>query len=141
MYSDRGWSRLRVTALMLQRTDKGTVEDAIEEFVRETAHRSDYLEQWSKVFLLLRVMFALPEAAPPSDARIFGGWLAPYRGAGTSAKVNLAWPIQWNNQRPRLVARYSGYEGAAYLAWLEYSYFLNKYKFRDLTATGQQYDH
>lgn len=129
-YTEESWKRLLAAAEGIRDSDPEAVERAIAKFIKKTARRDDNVQQWSKVFLLLRVMFELPEDAPQSDAKFFGGWLIPNRVQKVEGSVNLAWPIEWNNGDPRLVAPYSGYQGTGYLAQFEYAYYLKKYPFR-----------
>ena len=127
------WSRYIEVARQVQQTDPATVERALSRFVKEAAHAQAYSdESESKVFLLLRVVFELPSSAPEEQRRSFKGWIN-WPEADEGGRVNLSWPIVWEEGGSRLEARYEGSEGRPYAADLEYRYFQENYPYRNLS--------
>ena len=128
----REWDLLIRTAKELQRCDPIVVQKAIKEFIAKSMWCDDSDQQWSKIFLLLRVMFDLPEAVSPQKACFFGGWMIPWRASEVEGNANLAWPMRWRSGKPELVACFTGYKGPPYQAEEEYRYYLESYPFRVL---------
>ena len=126
------WQHFVDTAALIQRCRADDVREALAKFVSEvTTNRPPGPgAPESKVFLLLRVVFDLPDDAPIVERRSYVGWMN--WPDGDNGRVNLAWPIEWNEGRPRLIDRCVGRVGGPYDAPAEYEYFLAKYRFRDL---------
>lgn len=84
----------------------------------------------TKVYLLLRVLFDLPEEVK-EDASLndppYGFMTAPRFLPRTGHK---SWPLSWQNGKPRLVAPFYFHKGAEYNAVKEYRSFLSTYKLR-----------
>lgn len=82
---------------------------------------------WSRVFLLNRYIFLVPEQSPVDD-KLFGGWV------GTPVKndmVNRLWPFSYDSQgKLMLVGEFEGYLGPPYLGLYEFDYFRKKYSLR-----------
>ena len=125
-YSETNWNTLVSSAKILQQNDPKIVEQALENF--QKTHQS--VSDDSKLFLILRVAFDLPESVSPGAILRFGGWLDA-SGSG-NMETNAAWPISWNTSSPKLVAGFTLFEGSRYDARLEYQYFLKKYAMRNL---------
>lgn len=131
-YKTQDWDRLVETAQIVQKFTPSSVRNVLEESQTNQIGLDD-----SKVYLLFRVMFALPEHAPAKEQFGFGWWIqtefpdeSPINKDGT---VNLAWPISWNNGRPHLISGFQGYEGPPYRAAPEFDYLMKHYKYRDLS--------
>ena len=82
---------------------------------------------WSRVFLLNRYLFQVPEISP-IDGHLFGGW------AGTPVEngmVNRLWPFSYDGQnRLQLVGEFEGYYGPPYRGLDEFDYFQKKFGLR-----------
>lgn len=131
-FSDGEWERYLDVAKLLQGTDPQIVEEALDRFVSGTS-RDAYsgFEPESKAFILMRLVFDLPETAPAEQRRSFKGWINwPEPDSGGS--VSLAWPVSWSTGRPRLVAAYEGSMGKPYAASLEFRYLLDRFPYRPL---------
>jgi hypothetical protein len=128
------WDNYLRVAGVVQQTSHAAVEAAMEQFVKDAVCEpfSGYLSE-SKLFLLMRVVFDLPEVAPQALRRVFRGW-TNWPIADGQGKVSLAWPISWQSGRPELVASYEGAEGKPYGAVAEYRYFRQRFPFRSLDA-------
>jgi hypothetical protein len=131
-YTDRDWKQIIEIAKIFQTIDSRKAADAFKRFSLQDTNdfRGDYLEI-SKPFLLLRVMYNLPEKVKSRD---YGGpgWLSDGKNVNSDGTINLDWPLTWNQGKPSLVARYIGYEGPAYNPEEDYLSLNQQFGFRDL---------
>jgi len=128
--SSAEWDRYVAVAGEVERADPTDVERALDEFLGERSG-FDAAEDETRVFLLLRVVFDLPEKAAASERRPFKGWVN-WPPPDPTGNVSLSWPVTWDEGRPALVAPYEGSEGRPYAAVAEYRHFLESYPFRRL---------
>jgi ATP/maltotriose-dependent transcriptional regulator MalT len=104
------------------------------------------LENDTKLYLLMRLVFDLPEAVPASTNQIVvfgywsGRWLKENGEINSDGTFNRAWPIRWNHGHPNLLAGWVGLEGVntRYDAAAEFSYCLTNYPMRDLKRFGME---
>ena len=97
------------------------------------AHASDYDEQMSKVYLMLRVMYQLPQQIDKSNAKTFGGWIHP--SVTTGSIYNMAWPVvatQSQSGWQVSVSEFTGFIGRGYNAAAELDYFNASFPKRNL---------
>lgn len=90
-----------------------------------------------KLYLLLRVLFEVPENHSIDDAAIFGGWIgegSPYPQSEQEG-VNLLWPLGYQDNRLVLKAKYVQYLGPPYNGLAEYKYFASRFPFRFQSCT------
>lgn len=92
------------------------------------------LKDDSKLFLLMRVVFDLPEQDSSGDNWMVGFWKGEKNEINIDGSVNRAWPIVWNNGSPRLITRLMAASGSGYSAAGEFLFFKDKYRFRDLSS-------
>ena len=82
---------------------------------------------WSRIFLLNRYLFQVPEKSPV-DGKLFGGW------AGTPIEngvVNRLWPFSYNSQNElQLTGDFEGYYGNGYKGVEEFDYFQKTFGLR-----------
>ena len=126
-YASADWSKAIATAQIVQRTDPRLVREALETFGKRTnlpPFNGEYEEE-SKVFLLMRVAFDLPQTNEPS---VFSRWLSK---KGNFDDRSVSWPVAWSNNQPHLVAAYLGSEGP-YVPSAEFDYFLQHFPMRRL---------
>jgi hypothetical protein len=131
-YKGSDWERIVEVAAAFQRALPTVAAEGFEIFSLQNTNnfQNDYLED-SKAFLLLRVMFDLPEHG---KGRPGGpGWLTERRDLNTDGTVNLAWPVVWNKGQPFLASDFLGYEGFAYSAKADYLFLSSHYSKRDLS--------
>jgi hypothetical protein len=133
-YNDSDWVRTIKIARILQSVDTAQTADAMEQF---TIHISksfhpDSMEE-SKAFLLLRVMFDLPESHP-GKGHFVKGWLTENQDTNPDGSLNLGWPITWKVGKPSFVSKYMGYEGFSYNPKQDYLQLHERFKLRDLSA-------
>jgi hypothetical protein len=126
------WERYIATAAEFQRAEPTEIEAALDEFLRERSGLEAARDE-TRLFLLQRVVFDLPEKAPESERRPFKGW-TNWPAPDADGNVSIAWPITWRDGRPALVAPYEGSEGRPYNAVGEYRHFLEHYPLRALAA-------
>ncbi len=108
------WQRYIEAARELQQTDPADAESAIGHFVTRRSGL-EAAEDETRIFLLLRVVFDLPERAPADERRAYAGWVN-WPAPDDEGNVSLSWPIAWDTGRPALVAHYEGSEGESYAA-------------------------
>jgi hypothetical protein len=125
-----GWERYSASASEVQGAEPGDVERAFEEFLSERSGIEGARDE-TCLFLLQRVVFDLPEAAPESERRPFKGWVN-WPPPDADGNVSLAWPLSWRQAGPTLVAPYEGSEGRPYDAVGEYRHLRERYAFREL---------
>lgn len=130
--SPEHWDQYITAAEAVQRADRDDVERSLTDFL---AHRRgiEGAAAETSLFLLMRVVFDLPEKAPASERRSFKGWIN-WPPTAPDGMVSLAWPVSWESRRPTLVAPYEGSEGPRYGAAEEFRYLLDRYPFRALPA-------
>ena len=138
-YSRTNWIRLVAMAKVLQQSSPEMVEAALSNYQSQRSNLMDesVIRDDGKLYLLMRVLFDLPESAPMGNgARYFAGWISQRTEVNSDGTVNLAWPITWNRGHPELISGCIGLQGinARYQAAAEYDYFYHKYKMRDLST-------
>jgi hypothetical protein len=135
IYSDAAWQELIDAAKVIQMSSPESVKEAMREYQRNQTGSDQEINDDGKLYLLLRVVFEIPEKVPVSGKReVFGGWVTMRTELNDDGTENLAWPVSWQNGRPCLVSGYHGLQGfeARYQAAEEYDYFRNKYRMRNL---------
>ncbi len=90
------------------------------------------LDDPSRVYVLLRVLFAVPPTIDRSRAKVFGGWLGHPSISSESAGFALAWPLRIDADRIVGVERGFGYLGAPYDGAGEFDYFRSLFPRRKL---------
>jgi hypothetical protein len=130
-YKQNDWEKIVEVAAIFQEAAPSMAAEGFEIFSVQNTNNfhGDFLED-SKAFLLLRVMFDLPEHA---KARSGGpGWLTGRRDLNSDGTINLAWPVVWNKGQPSLASEYLGYEGLSYGAKSDYLFLNSHFSKRDL---------
>ena len=140
-YSEASWKQLISVARIIQKSDQTSVEDVLRSYQAIQPNSIDGIRNDSKIYLLLRIIFELPESAPLSKDRLFfAGWVTMKTEFNKDGTVNLAWPLFWNQGHPRLVSGFIGLQGldARYKAAEEYHYFKDRYPMRHLKRVGSE---
>ena len=101
------------------------LRNAVVEYVKRRTAAGEYsLAEMSKVFLLNRFIFRVPESEG-QDVRFFGGW---YRVPFTNGVANLMWPLGYTDQGTITIkGRYEGYAGPPYRGVEEFDFFAKRY--------------
>ncbi|MEP7238479.1 MAG: hypothetical protein ABI685_11460, partial [Ferruginibacter sp.] len=110
-------SSLRNSLLIYENACRGTTE---------------YVENMSKAYLLLRVLYQLPQEMSSNNAKTFGGWIHPSTG---KSNFNMAWPVSVNQTPSGItinVENYQGFLGRGYDAAAELDYFNSNFPKRNL---------
>lgn len=95
--------------------------------VAYTDYYRDQIEDLSKLFLILRIVYNVPDSIPVAMAKTFGGWVKPVSEL-TGQFYKIAWPVASDPQnQPFVKYVYMGYMGAPYNAPGEAEYFVNAF--------------
>ena len=132
-YSAAGWQHLIAAARTFQKTDSKLIDAALKEYLQKYAGRPELVSEQSKVFLLLRAVFDLPEDAHGVAEHPFSDWNRGQAGLNAGGTVNLDWPLSWSQGGPRLVAGRDDSGGGHYSAREEYDYLRYHFPFRDFS--------
>lgn len=132
-FSAEDWERYAYAARLVQNSEPDRVEDALRRFLDE-ADGFTGAENETRLFLLLRFVFDLPESAPSEQRRTFKGWVN-WPAPDAEGNVNLSWPVSWRTGEPTLISRFEGSEGPRYAAVEEYRHLLGHFPFRDLRTS------
>lgn len=134
-YTAAAWKRIIRAGRAFQNAPPKLAQNALEQFARDQTRRPATADvELSKAFLLLRVMFDVPEHAPPEQRVALAQWETRGTDRHPDGMVNLAWPLVWNEGRPRLVAGRAGSAGPRYAPQDEFALFRYRYKPRDLST-------
>jgi hypothetical protein len=83
------------------------------------------VETASKLYVLLRFYFAVPEYVERSEYRAFGGgWGVPEDDKG---RLGTLWPLAVENNELQLTSQFRLFKGAAYRALDEFDHFNKNY--------------
>jgi hypothetical protein len=122
-------SAYEAVARLVQSSGPAEVRRALADF--QDQDPSAGIDNETRLFLLLRFVFDLPEHAPAAQRRIFWGWVN-WPDPDAAGRVNLAWPLSFEGGRPVLLARFEGAEGSIHAAVEEYHDLLARFPFRNL---------
>ncbi|MEM1255781.1 MAG: hypothetical protein AAGI69_25360 [Cyanobacteria bacterium P01_H01_bin.21] len=131
-FSDNDWARMIAVARVVQTVDPPMVEAACDIFVQQALQETFVgYESESKLFILMRVVFDLPEHVSADERASFKGWVNWPR-PDINGQVNLAWPVSWASGYPQLEDSYVGSMGPPYAAAKEYLYMRQRFPYRQL---------
>jgi hypothetical protein len=90
-----------------------------------------HVDMWSKVYILNRIMFAVPQSEQIGKVEYFGGWVgAPH----DTVHWNLLWPVGIDDGVMRIDGDFSGYFGPEYRAIAEFDRFQGMYGLRNIAS-------
>ena len=128
--TDEDWRHYLDAARVVRRSKPEDVERAMLQFLDAAEGAGETgSENEGRLFLLMRVLFELPAAAPVDQRRIFKGWVN-WPKPDAEGKVDLSWPVGWRDGLPFLIARFEGAEGPRYGAVEEYRHLRGHFPFR-----------
>lgn len=134
-FDEDSWGQYIRLARKFQKLPSPTAELVLDQFIQSAVKSQNEAfegyENESKAFILIRIMFDLPENVPYDKRISFKGW-SNWPEPDQNGMVNLAWPLAWKKEYPELEASYEGSMGQPYAAKEEYRYFLKRYPFRKL---------
>jgi hypothetical protein len=131
-YSTAGWKQLVAAAKKFQASTPDLANAAVSDLLESNANKPGLATVQAKTFLLLRMVFELPENSPGqpvTTANYFRG----YTDMNPDGTFNLAWPISLSAGPPRLVSGCEGSAGGNYSPQKEFNYLRFKFKYRDVT--------
>jgi hypothetical protein len=129
-FNKEDWDNYKKVAVAVQNNAQD-VEAALKKFMADCLLYPFGSEEESKAFILMRVVFIVPESGNYEDFKSYKGW-DNWPIMNSNESVNLSWPLSWTQGNPKLLANYEGAMGLPYQAVDEYNYFLGKYPFREL---------
>lgn len=143
-YSPEDWNHLISAAQEVQKYNPNSVEKALHSYQLkgcpygkfQNISSQQQLENDTKLFLLMRVIFRIPESVPKDKFVGFGGWVPSASLVNSDGTMNPSWPVKWDEGHPILIAPYLGLQGieARYDAAAEFDYCLTNYPMRDLSS-------
>lgn len=130
-YDDEANRTLRAVARELSATSGEAIRAALRHWADR--HRDPgSLPALSRPYLLLRVLFDVPERVLRHDARVFGGWNHPSVGHPDAPVFLLSWPVLEDEEgRPAVRHRFRSYRGPRYDPVAEYDYFAERFRRRE----------
>jgi hypothetical protein len=130
-YPRNAWDQAIRVARILQHSEPDIVGQALDDSVSSNlpAVRGD-CEENSKPFLLLRLMFDLPQTNASGSEPV---WLRTWRYSGSNPPA-ASWPIGWTNGQPFLLEAWQGSYGRPYAARAEYDQFRRSFPLRQLRS-------
>ncbi|MBI3586726.1 MAG: hypothetical protein HY088_06320 [Ignavibacteriales bacterium] len=128
-YSDTETKQLISSSKAIAKYSLDDIRRGVASFFK--THKSDKkaIDNLSKVYLLLRVIFDVPQSIERKQAKVFGGWDHP--SIEERAEVfNLLWPLELKDSKIQVKGTFSGYHGIIYDAVGEFDFFKAKFKTR-----------
>lgn len=129
-FSAEEWRRYIDAARLVQKAEPADVERALARFLDE-ADGFASAENETRLFLLMRILFDLPDRAPADQRRLFKGWVN-WPAPDAEGNVNLSWPVGWQDDQPALLAPFEGADGPRYAAIEEHRHLRAGFPFRRL---------
>jgi len=124
---------VNISRQVQQSTNPAALHNSLVIYESVFANSSQYDENMSKVYLMLRVLYQLPQQMEKANAKSFGGWTHPCVGDGSV--YNMAWPVA-ATQSPSgwqvNVSEFTGFIGRGYNAAAELDYFNASFPKRNL---------
>jgi hypothetical protein len=123
-YTDREVQALISAAKQVARFDDSALVEAIEHLLAVSSlDPTEQIRHESRIYLLLRVLYAVPDAAGVQRGS-FGGW---WRPDDVQARRSLQWPLRYSGGALTGVDRFREDSGVGYDAVGELSYFSSRY--------------
>jgi hypothetical protein len=132
-YTTTSLQLLNIARQVQNSTSAASLANSLLVYENTFAGTTDYVEHMSKVYLLLRVLYQLPQEMNSSNAKTFGGWIHP--GIGKGSAFNMSWPVTASTNPSGIqvnVDFFSGFLGRGYNAAAELNYFNNSFPKRNL---------
>jgi hypothetical protein len=136
-YTAQSWGKLITVAQDLQNYSPNSIQDVLRWYEEswELVNVDTYearIKDDSKLLLLMRVVFDLPENAPSMQK--YFPWSLNGTEVNEDDSVNMGWPISWKAGKPRLVSGVTSIQGVVggYHVAKEYDFMLRHCGFRKL---------
>jgi hypothetical protein len=102
--------------------------ETIDAFSRDHCFPRFELDRASGLYLVLRLLFDLPDAYPLDETKVFGGWVHPSIGRDP---FDLSWPVRVDaDEKTFSVDRFRSYRGKGYDAIGEYDFLSERFPLR-----------
>ncbi len=127
-YDEPKTQALRAAAARARSVSSFQLRAAIRAF--EDAHRNapDSTRQLSRIYLLLRAIFNVPDWMARTDAGVFGGWNHPSVGKPGQPAFRIAWPLAVDDAGRLVVeGEFTGYRGMPYDATAEFDFLAARF--------------
>jgi hypothetical protein len=115
---------VETTMRRLARAGLGDLREAVAQYDEFAADREG-LAAMSRLFVLNRYVFRLPDRLPLGELPFFGGWDGVLADEETLAPL---WPWTLRDGQKRLTGTFRGYAGDRYLALAEFDYFTERFE-------------
>jgi hypothetical protein len=129
-FSEEDISAYERAARLVQRASPADVARALREFQAQS-DPATRIDDETRLFLLLRFLFDLPEHAPAAQRRSYWGWVN-WPAPDAAGNVNLSWPLSFDGERPVLLAGFEGAEGSTDAVAEEYEDLRTRFPLRKL---------
>jgi len=127
-YTQQDNNELRWNAQELQKLSTSEIMTGIEEY---TQYYNGRIEPMSKLYLMMRMIFDVPQNTSMDQAKNFGGWIKPEQQV-SGEQTSLLWPLGYNeNSQLTVKHNFMGYSGSVYDAPGEAMYFMENYGRRE----------
>ena len=130
-YSAEAWEATFRTCDAMSHLTPPVIEEEIRSFLGRSSLSEKFYNQ-TKIFILLRVYFDLPEHAPLSERVASLSWRGSWDATNSDGTISLAWPVAWKSKQPYLSQGFEGYEGRDYDPVAEFRYLNARFKRRSL---------
>ncbi len=127
-YDEPKTRALRDAAARARDVSSFQLRAAIRAFEDAYRNAADNTRQLSRVYLLLRAVFDLPEWMARTEAQVFGGWNHPSIGKPDQPAFRVAWPLVVDAAGHLVVeGEFAGYRGLPYDATREFDFFAARF--------------
>ncbi|MGD1845491.1 MAG: T9SS type A sorting domain-containing protein [Salibacteraceae bacterium] len=117
--------QIKAIAAELAKLPSDQLRTGIKAHYNTYSSAQNHVQELSKSYLLLRLLFELPEAYDRAAAKTFGGWVHP--SVFQSEAYNLSWPIASTEQGLVVEGTFDGYYGTSYNVVAEFDYFAERF--------------
>ena len=137
-FSRESWSRYYAIAELLQECGDELVIHAFREYSEDALRNAKTVgltRELSKAYILMRVLFELPEETWSGDGGYRGGWFgwSNEDPAEMLYANSPSWPIAWTEEGATLVSGCGGYSGPPYSPDREYQAMRDRFAYRSLS--------
>lgn len=121
---------MRAAAEALRAFPLAELRAGVEAFWLAQRNAPDDTAEHSKLYLALRLLFAVPETVDGAQAKVFGGWNHPSITT-REEPFQMLWPLGRDAAgQLEVQGHYRSYRGAPYNALAEFDYFASRFGLR-----------
>jgi hypothetical protein len=128
--------RLSVALSFVAGHSLAQIRTVVQRYLKQSDFKSGFqdIHAVSKLYVLNRYIFAVPDTENPDGVRFFGGFRGEPENAGS---MNMCWPLAVSGNDISIVGICHGYNGDYYDALEEFDYFRARYGPRFQSAGGK----